>query len=322
MTALTDFTLIDILRVAFKKRKTILMITLCIAIISAIVAVTMPVYYKSTALFYPTNLGLSDRSAIFSEKQSESEFTYYGGKHDANRIITLAQSAKIVDFAINYFNLAKHYGYDTARDDYWRTLVKKEFLENYSVIKTDKDAIEITLYDTDKNLCAKIVNTIVEKIDEHSKEPIKIGKNKVVGMISKEVESKSNELNAITAELVAWRSAGVLSISGDMSANPSFSGKDLAIVEQAKLKFFKQQALINDLKELNKILAQHKAAANDNVSAVSILEHAYPAEKKSKPVRWIIVVVSTLMGFIFAVLLAFILEYFPRLKEAVISPNA
>jgi capsular polysaccharide biosynthesis protein len=314
----SEFNLLDIVRVAYRKRKTILYITLFALVASIIVAMVMPVYYKSSSLFYPTNLSQSDRSSIFSEKQSEGEFKYYGGKHDANRILTLAYSGKIVDFAINYFDLAKHYGYDTAKESYWRTNVKKEFLENFSVIKTDKDAIEITLYDTDRELCAKMVNTIVEKLDEHSKEPIRINKIKVLKMVQTEVTNKEKEQKSITESLIALKNSNSINVSGT-AENVNITGGNTAAVEEYKMLYAKQQNNFKDLQELSNILAQYQVASNDDVSALSILEPAFPAEKKSKPVRWVIVAIGTLLGLVFAIIAAFLVEVFPSIKSKVVG---
>ncbi|MBK7959155.1 MAG: hypothetical protein IPK03_14320 [Bacteroidetes bacterium] len=316
--SLSEFNLIDLLKVAYQKRKIILWLTGIAFIVSIAVALLLPVYYKSSAIFYPTNLGLSDRTTIFSDEQNGSDFSYYGTKHDANRILSLAMSGKIVDFAINYFDLAKHYGYDTSSEKYWRTNVKKEFLENYSIIKTDKDAIEITLYDTDRELCAKIVNTIVEKIDEHVKTPINIGKARVMIMLDKQIKSKELEIGSLTDQIVAIKSEFKISTIG-AGINTSFSGSNVQQVEKCKILFAKQQDLLEELKEINNVYAQYKVSAEDNVSAVTILENAYPAEKKSKPIRWLIVALGTSLTFLLSVFGALLFEQLKSVREKVIA---
>lgn len=311
-----ELTLVDVIGVIVKWKKIILSVTVLAAVASIIVALMLPVYYKSSALFYPTNLSMTDRSTIFSEKQSEGEFTYYGTKHDANRIISLANSSQIIDFVINHYNLAAHYNYDTASTEYWRTKVKEDFLDNYTVTKTDRDAIEITLYDTDKNLCAEMVNKIVEKIDEHTKKPVAANKEKVRNMLQKQLTEKQQELGFVTDSLISLKKRYAVSTSGS-GTQVAFSGNDLIGTEHYKLTYYKQQGLIEDLQKLTTIFNQYDASTKDNISSITVLEAAHPAEKKSKPIRWLICVLSTVLTFGVTSLVALLIEQTRYIKTQI-----
>lgn len=302
-----QFDLLHFLRVIFTYRKHILILTGSAAVISIIVSLLLPNYYKSQAVFYPKGLSISDRSVIFSEKTGELEFEFYGTKHDANRILSLSNSSKIIDFTINYFDLAKHYGYDTSKTKYWRTKVKKEFNENFSIIKTDKDALEITLYDTDKDLCALMVNTMIEKIDEHNRTPYQENKIKIKESIKNELAEKDSALQLLTAEMVMMKKEFGIKTSGS-GENTSFVGDNIEKVEAFKIKYFKQINIIEEINELKKFYYQYEVSAKNNETSLSVLEYAYPAEKKSKPIRWLIVVLSTVLTFVVAAFSALVYD--------------
>ena len=293
----SNLDLLQFIKVIHKYRKIILSSTLAAIVISVVVSLLLPNYYKSQAVFYPKGLAISDRSVIFSDNPGESDFVFYGTKHDANRILALSNSSKIIDFTINYFGLATHYGYDTSTTNFWRTKVKKEFHENFTIIKTDKDAIEITLYDTDKDLCALMVNTMVQKIDEFNSKPYQENKAKVQESINSEITEKETELDSLTNEMVVMKKEYDIKTLGSKEF-VSFTGENIEKTEIFKIKYYKQQNLIKELHDLKKFSYQYDISAKNKENSLSILENAYPAERKSKPIRWLIVVLSTIITFV------------------------
>jgi len=270
---LYDFHLVDIIKVFIIFKKTILSATIIALIGSIIVAMILPVYFESKTIIYPNNLTLADKSSIFGQQQNQSEFSYYGNKFDANRILSFANSSTVIDYIINKYDLVSHYGYDKY-EAFVFTKTKEDFLKNYAAFKNDRDAIEIILLDTDKDLCAKMVNDIADKIDRLSIEPIKENRLKIVKMLEKEIAEKMT--------------------------NPA-----------------KSSDLADELKSLNKSLTEYKVSTNDNISAITILEKAFPAEKKSKPIRWVIVLLSTLGTFFAALLISILSLQYRFLKERI-----
>jgi uncharacterized protein involved in exopolysaccharide biosynthesis len=79
----------------------------------------------------------------------------------------------------------------------------------------------------------------------------------------------------------------------------------------------KSSDLADELKSLNKSLTEYKVSTNDNISAITILEKAFPAEKKSKPIRWVIVLLSTLGTFFAALLISILSLQYRFLKERI-----
>ena len=69
------------------------------------------------------------------------------------------------------------------------------------------------------------------------------------------------------------------------------------------------------LEGLEKAYQQAESDANLNISHKFIVEQAYPSERKAKPIRWIIVVISTLTTILFSIILIIILEKIKTLKR-------
>jgi capsular polysaccharide biosynthesis protein len=72
------------------------------------------------------------------------------------------------------------------------------------------------------------------------------------------------------------------------------------------------------LKELNNTIGlaeQYRSTINTNIPTVFILEKAYAAEKKSKPIRWIIVLGSLLAALSGSIIMAWCIEKFRAIKQ-------
>ena len=66
---------------------------------------------------------------------------------------------------------------------------------------------------------------------------------------------------------------------------------------------------------LSKDFDYAKLNYNRRYSHTSIISKPYAADKKSYPVRWLIVAISLLASFFFSILLILILENYHRLKK-------
>lgn len=270
---LHEYQLIDIFRIWNQFKKQIIICTVIAMLISIVVSLIVPEYFESKTILYPVSMTMSDRNIIFGQQQGQAEFSYFGNKYDASRILQVANSAEVIDYIIQKYNLKHHYKY---KDDekYINTKVKEEFLDNYHALKNDKDAIEITLMDTDKDTCAIIVNDLALKIDEVATRPVSEGKEKIIKMLSTELSKKQ----------------------GKMKISPSAN-------------------LTSEITQLSEALTQYSVSNNDKISSITILEKAVAAEKKSKPVRWLMVAFSTIGTLVFCLIAAIVISQLRYIKS-------
>ena len=264
---LHNYQLIDLVRIWSRCKKQIFFFTLACGLLSIIISLILPEYFKSRTILYPISMTMADRNMIFGQQQGQAEFSYFGNKYDASRILQVANSSEVIDYIINKYDLKTHYKF------------KEEFLDNYHALKNDKDAIEITLLDTDKEKCAQMVNDIATKIDEIATKPVTEGKTKIIKMLEVELKNKNNEL-----------------FSASSPAN--------------------KDNLTSEIKQLSEALTQYKVSNNDKFSSITILEKAAASEKKTKPVRWLIVTLSILGGFFFSLLAAVVVNQISHIRKS------
>ncbi len=288
--------LIRLLQIIFKWKKAIIITTIVVALLACVVTwFFMPNYYKSSVTFYPSNPIMTDRQVLYSQIAGEIEIDYFGSASDVDRILTLAYTSSLVDYVINHFKLMEHYGIDSTKE-FARYNVKKEFLKNYKAIETEYGAIEVSVWDQDKMLAMEIANHIVETIDKHNKELLLRDKRMVVKTFQDQVVKKEAYVSTLTDSIAQLRKAGA-------------SPEKLLVLDE------RLESAVEDLNTNRKLLEQNQTAVNTDFSTVHITEAAYPALRKDKPVRSIIVIGITLGTFVFMILLAVITENYKKIKN-------
>jgi uncharacterized protein involved in exopolysaccharide biosynthesis len=287
-----EFNLIDVIRTLLKWKWHIISVTILAAIGAVIVSLfVMKPYYQSYALLYPTNQSMGDRLSLFGDKSAEKDAYYYGTKHDANRIITIATASKVTAGIIEEYNLAEHYDFKGKK--YEATYTNEKFEKLYKVYKTDKDAIRINLLDTDPQLAATIVNDVVATIEYETSKPIQQNKQELADLFEVKATDKKEYTEQLKEKL--------------LSTSKKSDQYDLLQKEYSNA--------LNEYTEMAKLAEQYAVAAEKEMPGVQVIEYAYPAEMKLKPVRSRIVVITTFLAFVLASLGALGFEQWQIIKE-------
>ncbi len=290
--------IIRLIQIMYKWRKPILIITIVVAIASAAISwFFMPNYYKSTVNFYPSNPVMTDRQVLYSQSAGEIKIEYFGSAGDIDRILTIANTSAIIDYIINKYHLMDHYGYDSTKE-LARYNTKKKFLKNYSAVETEYGAVEISIWDQDKNLASEMANHVVATIDEHNKEMLLRDRKLVIETFKNEVAGKEANVKKLNDSIA--------------SAKAAHATPETLLILDSKL-----QAAVSDLNNNKIILEQNQTAANTDFSTLHITEEAYPAIRKDKPKRSLIVIGVTLGTFFFLVILAVLTENYKKIKNRI-----
>lgn len=310
-----EFNLISVIRLILKWKMPIVGITILSGIVAALFSLfVMDEYYFSWATFYPTNQYLSDRSMIFNTENSGGQIDYYGGKGDVNRILTIANSGPVIEYVIDSFKLVEHYDIDR-NSKYWRTKVRKKFEKNFKAIKTERDGVEISLYDTDPKTAANIVNAIVEKTDELNKEHIATSKRNLYDLIAGQIQDQQNKVNGLVDTLAELSQKYNIKVSSGADGTVIVNGNDFKAVQQYKAILEKQENALKELNNRMNIKEQMEVAMKSNSSSLFIVESAVAADRREKPVRSLVVLVTMLITGFVSVLGVILVEQYKQIKE-------
>ncbi len=159
----TEETLLDALRTLFKWKKHIIILCIITGIGAAAASLLLKDWYKSSAQFYPTNPSLTDANSLFGN--SEKALSYFGGKDEVNRLMSIANSNDLVFYMVDKFDL--YTVYDVQKDKpKAMSKVKRKFLGLYEVKKNEFDAISVSIEDKDPQKAYEMLQALVAKLDE------------------------------------------------------------------------------------------------------------------------------------------------------------
>lgn len=256
--------------------------------------------YKSTAIVYPTNI--SEYS-----KESTTEQMYQ-----------IFLSTDIKFRMLNAFQLDKHYKI-SKNDPFFITYFLDEFNKNVSISKTEFESIKITVYDKDPKIASDMVDSIIVFYNAKVAELYKRKQKEMIEIMSKAMKEKKNEIDSIERKLIDIRTKyGIINVTSQSieATKGMIAGNKKAIELYKNLEqyagYYKELDSLSwhFRKEYIKYKSQYENALreyNKNITYAQVVQYPFPADKKSYPVRWIIVALTLIGGLIISlIVIAFI----------------
>ena|ERR1043165_4450181 len=306
-----EFNLLQAIRTILKWKNHILILTVISGITAAIFSVfIMDEWFLSYSTFYPVNQSLTDRNAIFGEL---AQTEYFGDKADVNRVLTIANSVPIIDMVIDSFNLVEHYKIDKSKS-YWRTIVRKKFQKKYEAIKTEHDAVQVSLYDTDPKVAADIVNTIVRKVDELNKQHVSESKKKVFTAIVEQTAKMQGDVSIYIDTLASLGQQYKIKVSTGGDGTVVVEGADYKAVQMYKSLMAQQTNANRELGNLRNIQGQLQVALTNQETSLYVLETAFASDRREKPVRSLVVLITVLITFFVSIVGVLLIEQIREIK--------
>jgi len=316
---------LDLLGFLWKNRKSILIIGFIAAVVSSFVALVIEEKFESTVTLYPSKTSSVSFGEINNEDQTVSKF---GEEEEAEQMLQILESAKIRKEIITKFDLLNHYEIDTT-GKYIFTELNETYADNISFTRNKNGAVLITVLDKSPDTAALIANEIADLFDRTKNAMIharaitdfNIKKEKLKKLESemqslRDTMSVLSSLGVVTADAYQGLTDAMLK-AGDLKTKNEYKQK-LAMTEKfgSLLKAFQIETefLSERIATLKSSYEQAETDANSFPSHKFTVEEASPAEKKSYPVRWLIVVISSLSSVLFTCIILLFNEKIKELK--------
>lgn len=259
--------------------------------------------FKSSAIVYPANL------VVLSE-ESETE-----------QMIELIQSTDIKFQIIDCFELDEHYG--ISKDDAnYKAKILKTFDGNVSFQKTPNEALVITVVDIDPQVASDMVDSIISFYNkmvlslhvEKSLEIVEIYKN--------EYNKKLVEIDSLSQQLKSFRTEyGLLDLTAQVEkyTEAIYMGRSLDEAREVLGNWQEYGAMyqktdslyyyaISDMHEAKTTYEDAIRDAEKQQSFAHVVSKPFPADKKSYPIRWLIVLFSVVGAFLAGVIVISLIE--------------
>ena len=277
--------------------------------------------YKSTVILYPTSSNSISKVLISTTYQSNKDILEFGESEQTEQMLQVLNSNRIRDKVIERFNLMEHYGINS-NQKYPYTKLNKLYDDRITFRRTEYNAVRITVLDSDAELAAKMANDIAELFDTTMNAMQKEVATKAFHLVETEYNSLCHEmavledsLNTLRAlgvfdyesqvemlsqqlavELGKGNNQGVKNIQGQLDILAQYGGAYYAITEK----------LDHDRLQLSLVKTKYEEAkvdATEDIPHKFVVTSATKAERKSYPIRWVIVTVTVLATFLLVILL-------------------
>ena len=302
----------DLISFLWKNKNPLITIGIIALVVSSTVSLLMDEKFESTVTLYPAKTSSVTFNEVITEDQSVSKF---GENEEAEQMLQILESSSIRSKIIDKFNLLKHYEIDL-ESKYINTDLTKTYLENISFKRNNNGAVLITVLDKSPDTAALIANEIASLFDNTKNAMIhqraltdfKIKKDKLDKITAqmqnlRDTMSKLSSLGVVTNDAYRALTEGYVN-SKDSEIKKSFKTK-MNMTEKygSLLKSFqvKVEFLSERLATMETSYEQAESDATSYLSHKFIVEKAFPAEKKTYPIRWLIVVLSIFSSVLLAI---------------------
>ena len=183
--------LLTVLQSLWRWKWPIIGVTVAGAILSVIISLVLPEYYKSSTSFLTISPDQVSIDGVFGN--TNSRMAFYGSGDDIDRTMSVAESDVLVDHMIEAFDLYTVYDIDTSKVKA-PLYVRREFLDNYEVKKNDRDAIEITIADTDPVRARDMARSARQQVNDVSLTLVRGTQERSAQSLRREIKSAEEDL--------------------------------------------------------------------------------------------------------------------------------
>lgn len=297
----------------WKWRFHIILITLAGALLGMVFSAPyfIPPRYKSFALLYP---------AILNP---------YADENESEQMLQWLESRDIAENVITMFDLGSHYNIRHS-DRHFKSRVFREFQRNLSLSITRFESVKIEITDHDPRVACDMVFAMIDLYNIKVNQAHRKRYREILEMEHIKLTSKRHQLDSLMGNIIDLRiNYGLIDYgiqTGEVTRGylGTFDGSSMAKVNINEVKRLKDNIqsrgdslllLTNLLTSVthtysNYMISYEDALRNVNkeLSFASIVSNPVPADRKSHPVRWVIVLVSAAGALVVSLIVIMIIE--------------
>ncbi len=289
--------------------------------------------FKSTVILFPASTNSVSKALLSDQPGKGQDLMTIGEDEQAEQLLQVLNSNKIRDRIIKRFNLLEHYEIDSG-SKYKNESLYKEYEKNISFCRTEYMAVQISVLDKDPQMSCDIANKISDLLDSTKNEMIRQRAFRGFKIVEAEYNTLKVEVAGITDSIVAIGKLGVNDVEyqsqalNQQMAIATMNNNRAAMAGLQKrldvlglyggIYMSLKNALEFKTQQLTLLQSKFKEAkvdAEEDVPQKFIVNNAYKAERKSYPVRWLIILVSATSALFLAIILIVMIEKIAAFKS-------
>ena len=289
------FDSLNIIKTIFKNKKVFVLVVISAAVLSYGASFLIKEKFKSNSVVYPVNLFRNSE-----ESPSEQLLQYF-----------LSEDVKLK--IAKDFNLFSRYGVDTLSTKGGKALFDFMYMENVLISPTIYESIDITIKDEDPAFAQKLNAALVLNTNQLIKESKRKIVNQYLENTKKVIDIQSKELDSLSTSILKIKTEyNILDekdqakyLSKQLSTGSSLNESAQLTVKGIKEKGTELKVLDGRVKSTLKSYTQIKIKNDAYLLDVSgdmdfyvYVSKPNLQDKKCTPIRWVIVMISSLSAFL------------------------
>ncbi|MEI7595152.1 MAG: hypothetical protein WCK02_05340 [Bacteroidota bacterium] len=282
--------------------------------------------YTSSVIVFPTSNASISKALLGKIPTGKDDILAFGEEEEAEQLLQILNSDEIKNRIVKKFDLFNHYDIDST-SELKNTKLSREYENNINFRRTEFLSVEIKVSDTDPQTAADIANEISNLIDSVKTGMLKQRARTGLAIVEREFNSLEHEISGLEDSMKIIRSRGVYEyekqaevISEQLAIALSKNNKEAVKALQSKLdtlaKYGGAYVSLRDKviyyreksSDLKVKYQEAKVDAENDLPQKFLVNSAVKAEKKSYPIRWLIVLLSSFSAFIVGFLVLIINE--------------
>ena len=314
-------------------RKQLIIIGIAAAVISAGVSYLIHERFKSTVIMFPVQSNAISKALLTDDMSGKNDVLQFGEEEQAEQLIQILNSDEIRSRICDKYKLMEHYRIDP-NDKYKNTRLYEMYSDNISFKRTEFMSVKIEVLDEDPQMASDIANDIGNLLDSTKTRMQRDRADQALAIVEAEYLRKKADVDLMTDSIRKINELGIydyesqsevtseqyaIALSkGDAGAIKRL-GDQLAIIAQYGSAYISlRDNLYIAREQLGLLKKKYEEAKIDDEAVLTykfIVNRAFPAERKSYPVRWLIVAVSTIASLVFGVLLLILFDNIKRIRK-------
>ncbi len=314
-------------------RKPLIIIGITAAICSSIVSFLIHERYKSTVIMFPVQSNAIAKALLTDDVYGKQDILQFGEEAQAEQLLQILYSDEIRSRIVDKYKLMQHYRIDP-NNKYKNTLLYEKYSENISFKRTEFLSVKIEVLDEDPFIASEIANDIGNLLDSTKTRMQRDRANQAFDIVANEYNRKKAAIALLTDSIKALNLLGIydyesqsevtsqqyaIALSkGDERAIKRLADQLKIIGEYGSAYMSVRENLYIQREQLNLLKKKFEEAKIDAEAVLTykfIVNKAFPAERKSYPVRWLIVATSTIVSMVFGILVLILLDNIKRIRK-------
>ena len=324
----------DLVLFLWERRRLILGITLLGMVAGVAAAFIIRPLYKSEVILFPAITNSVSKALLTEQSTGRDDILALGDAEDAEQLLQVLNSDLIRERTSTTFDLMR--AFRIKPDSRTRnTDLREAFQDHITFEYTKFGSVRVEVLHHQPDTAALMANYIAAQVDSVWKDMNGERASKGLKIVADKVKELENEIEQIEDSMRVLRQLGVHDYHTQTERYNEYMGAAIVKGDQRAIKEFEERFKVlaqyggayvtlqgrqfNEVKRLSMLsmkLEQAQADYESDLPHKFIVNAAQVADKKSYPVRWLVVAISTISALLLSLLLIVAQEQVKKIKAS------